>query len=92
MQRPWRADDGMLVRLRKRIIGLASEFLCVRGSGPAAPWPYGDVLGGIHIRVPGGVLTTELLTTVFEMSTHTAHLVVTPWHGILIPGSTEVRR
>ncbi|WP_231513276.1 nitrite reductase [Mycobacterium paragordonae] len=56
-----------------------------------APLPYGDVPGGTHVAVPDGVLDSELFATVEDVA-ETTDLVVTPWHGILIPRSTKVRR
>jgi precorrin-3B synthase len=50
---------------------------------PAAsnPLPYGPVPGGSHVPVPDGVLTPQLGRSLRDAD----ELVVTPWHGILIP-------
>jgi precorrin-3B synthase len=57
---------------------------------PAPPLPYGPVPGGTHVRVEGGVLTPELVQSMLEQATEATHLVVTPWHGMLVPSTPEV--
>ncbi|UCM87615.1 hypothetical protein [Streptomyces marincola] len=47
-----------------------------------AALPYGDVPGGRHVGIPGGTLTRELVE---ELTAAGADLVVTPWHGVLVP-------
>ena len=51
--------------------------------GPAEPPPFGDIPGGRHVPVPEDGLDRA---TVLELSAEAHELVVTPWHGILIPG------
>lgn len=47
----------------------------------SGPLPFGDVLGGIHVHVPDGVLTPNRGRSLLK---HT-ELVVTPWQGVFIP-------
>jgi precorrin-3B synthase len=47
--------------------------------------PYGSVDGGTHIAVPEGVLDAA---AVERLAPH-AELVVTPWHGVLVPDGEE---
>jgi len=49
------------------------------------PLPYGQVDGGLHVGVPDGVLDS---TGVDRLAPH-AELVVTPWHGVLVPDGEE---
>lgn len=51
---------------------------------PAAgdPPPYGVLDGGEHVPVPDGVLDGALVARLVE---HGRELVVTPWHGVLVP-------
>jgi hypothetical protein len=39
-----------------------------------------------------GVLTTQLVQSLLERAAGVGHVVVTPWHGILIPNAPEVSR
>lgn len=55
---------------------------------PSGPLPYGSVPGGTHVRVPDGLLTTELGCSLLGHP----ELVVTPWHGIFIPQVQEAHR
>lgn len=57
---------------------------------PAGPLPYGVVPGGEHVHVPDGVLTPDLARMLLDA----AHddVVVTPWHGVLVPHASEVHR
>ena len=49
---------------------------------PCLPLPHGEVPGGTHVPWPEGGLTREHLPALSG-----AHeLVVTPWHGVLVPG------
>ncbi len=52
---------------------------------PAPAPAFGEIAGGRHVAVPGGVLDRALAET---LAAAADALVVTPWHGILIP-STE---
>jgi precorrin-3B synthase len=47
--------------------------------------PFGLVEGGTHVAVPGGVLDAVALA---RLTPH-AELVVTPWHGVLVPDGEE---
>ena len=49
------------------------------------PLPYGIVEGGRHVAVPDGVLDPAGLR---RLAPHAA-LVVTPWHGVLVPDGEE---
>lgn len=52
--------------------------------------PYGSVPGGTHVEVPAGVLTTVRARRLLdEINGSSTEVVVTPWHGILIPGTAE---
>lgn len=51
----------------------------------SGPLPYGAVPGGTHLRVPDGVLTPELGRSLLDGT----EVVVTPWHGVLIPHKQE---
>jgi precorrin-3B synthase len=51
----------------------------------SAPLPYGAVEGGTHVPVPDGVLDEA---AVQRLTPH-AGLVVTPWHGVLVPDGEE---
>ena len=59
-----------------------------------APLPYGDVPGGRHVEIPGGVLDAVLLDTVLlhtvtdTLTAVVPSLIVTPWRGVLIPQET----
>lgn len=46
---------------------------------------YGDVPGGVHVDATDGI-DGDLLT---DWASRTDHLVITPWHGVLIPSTTE---
>ncbi|MBM7366128.1 precorrin-3B synthase [Gordonia hydrophobica] len=48
------------------------------------PLPYGPVAGGCHVDARDG-LTRDQLT---RWATTTDHVVLTPWHGVLIPEPT----
>jgi precorrin-3B synthase len=58
----------------------------------APPLPYGTVPGGTHVPADDGVLTTQLVQSFLERAAGVGHVVVTPWHGILIPNAPEVSR
>jgi precorrin-3B synthase len=49
------------------------------------PLPFGAVDGGTHVGVPDGVLDAAALA---RLTPH-AELVVTPWHGVLVPDGEE---
>jgi precorrin-3B synthase len=54
------------------------------------PLPYGAIPGGTHIHVPDGVLTYAGVTQLLErLATLDAEMVVTPWHGIFVPRTSE---
>ncbi|MGZ4625461.1 MAG: nitrite reductase [Kineosporiaceae bacterium] len=46
------------------------------------PLPYGDVPGGRHVEIPGGLLDRSLVD---ELTAAAPTLIVTPWRGVLIP-------
>jgi precorrin-3B synthase len=47
--------------------------------------PFGSVDGGTHVAVPDGVLDASAIE---RLAPH-AELVVTPWHGVLVPDGEE---
>jgi precorrin-3B synthase len=51
------------------------------------PLPYGAVDGGTHAPAPDGVLDAAAIE---RLAPH-AELVVTPWHGVLVPDGEEER-
>jgi precorrin-3B synthase len=53
---------------------------------PSAPLPFGDVPGGRHVEIGSAGLDRAALD---ELTTSAAHLVVTPWRGLLIPNVQE---
>jgi hypothetical protein len=50
------------------------------------------VPGGVHLPADDGVLTQGRVEGLLEQASGVAHLVVTPWHGVLIPNAPEVSR
>jgi precorrin-3B synthase len=91
---------GALVELARRFLGVRgdgpdapwhveelSEPLVVpvaadrRARVRSAPLPHGAVAGGTHVGAPDGVLGPELVE---QLAPHD-ELVVTPWHGVLVP-------
>ena len=59
---------------------------------PAPPLPFGAVPGGAHVPADDGVLTRDLVRSLLEQAADVAHVVVTPWRGVLIPDAPEVPR
>jgi precorrin-3B synthase len=59
---------------------------------PAPPLPYGTVPGGSHVPAAAGVLTRQLVQSLLDHAAHVAHVVVTPWRGILVPDAPEASR
>lgn len=59
---------------------------------PAPPLPYGTVPGGSHVPANDGVLTRDVVRSLLEQAADVAHVVVTPWRGILIPNAAEVSK
>lgn len=53
-----------------------------RVPAPAGPLPYGAVGGGRHAEVPGGLLDRA---AVDSLTATAPDLIVTPWHGVLVP-------
>ena len=49
------------------------------------PLPYGPVAGGTHVGTPDGVLDATLVARLVGPT----ELVVTPWHGVLVPEQQE---
>ncbi|MET3963469.1 precorrin-3B synthase [Marmoricola sp. OAE513] len=51
---------------------------------PLAPLPYGEVAGGEHVAA-------EVLdrAAVEALAARSDHLIVTPWHGVLVPQETR---
>jgi hypothetical protein len=39
-----------------------------------------------------GVLTPQLVQSLLDRAAHVAHVVVTPWRGVLVPDAPEVSR
>jgi precorrin-3B synthase len=111
-------DVTSLTDAAARMVGLARQFLDVRGTGANAAWhvrelvqplqppvpadprmphqapplAYGMVPGGLHLPADDGVLTQGRVESILEHACDVGHLVVTPWRGILIPGTAEVSR
>jgi precorrin-3B synthase len=84
---PWHLHE-LIAPLRKPI---APD---PRVPAPAEPLPYGVVPGGKHIHVPDGVLTPEQARSLLvgHVTGNDAEVVVTPWHGVLIPQAPEGTR
>ena len=76
---PWHVDE-----LRRAVGPRPSTRIHGRRSA-AHPLPYGTVEGGTHVAVPDGVLDPAELQ---RLAPH-AELVVTPWHGVLVPDGEE---
>lgn len=53
---------------------------------PAGPLPYGAVPGGCHVEVRDGLLDRD---RVDRLTAAADHLIVTPWHGVLVPSTRE---
>jgi precorrin-3B synthase len=51
---------------------------------PSGPLPHGRVPGGDHVAAPDGVLEPALVARLVQAAGG-CHLVVTPWHGVLVP-------
>ncbi|MGH3317608.1 MAG: nitrite reductase [Nocardioidaceae bacterium] len=53
--------------------------------------PYGRVPGGVHVEVPGGVLDRDRVDDLVSAAGRAGAdtLVVTPWHGVLVPVVTD---
>jgi precorrin-3B synthase len=53
--------------------------------------PYGRVPGGVHVEVPGGVLDRDGVDRLVSAADRAGAdtLVVTPWHGVLVPAVTD---
>lgn len=51
---------------------------------PSAPLPHGRVPGGDHVAAPDGVLDQGLVARLVAAAGD-PDLVVTPWHGVLVP-------
>ncbi|AQA01507.1 nitrite reductase [Mycobacterium sp. MS1601] len=57
---------------------------------PTTALPYGPVGGGTHVHVPDGVLTPQRAETILDLTpAGVPDVVVTPWHGILVPHALE---
>lgn len=54
-----------------------------RMPGPAGPLRYGPVPGGIHLRVPDGILTPSRAAELPDAG----GVIVTPWRGIFVPSA-----
>lgn len=48
------------------------------------PLPYGGFGNAVHVEVPDGVLTPRFLEVVLDLAV-TDRLIVTPWHGLVLP-------
>jgi precorrin-3B synthase len=48
------------------------------------PLPYEGFGRGIHVEVPGGLLTPQTLKVVLDIAL-TDHVIVTPWRGLVLP-------
>ncbi|CAN5123947.1 hypothetical protein BH11ACT6_BH11ACT6_48760 [soil metagenome] len=56
---------------------------------PAPALVYGVVPGGTHEHIPDGVLTPARARAVLRHAAGVPEVVVTPWHGILVPHALE---
>ena len=59
---------------------------------PAPPLAYGAVPGGTHVPADHGALTRGLVESLLDQASGVGYLVVTPWHGVLIPDAPEASR
>jgi precorrin-3B synthase len=59
---------------------------------PTSPLAYGAVPGGVHVAADDGVLTQSRVESLLEEASGVRCLVVTPWHGVLIPDAPEASR
>lgn len=50
------------------------------------PLPFGAFGDGIHVEVPGAMLTQKTLKVVLDIAL-TDHVIVTPWRGLVLPAS-----
>ena len=71
---------------------LGAPLLPVATADPRAvvsspPLVHGAVAGGVHVHVPGGALDDRLLGDVEAAAGSGTDVVVTPWHGVLVPGA-----
>lgn len=56
---------------------------------PAPALAYGVVPGGTHEHIPAGVLTAARGRALLQHAGGVPEVVVTPWHGILVPHALE---
>lgn len=68
-------------------VGLGNDHR--RGRDPRTlvacePLPYGAFGAGIHVEVPEGMLSPAMLDVVLRISV-SDRVVVTPWHGLVLP-------
>jgi precorrin-3B synthase len=75
---PWHVDE-----LAEPLVPAVDADARALVESPALP--FGPVDGGSHVGVPDGVLTPDLLA---RLAPH-AELVVTPWHGVLVPDGPQ---
>ena len=74
---PWHVDE-----LSEPLVAPVERD--ARVPAPTAPLAYGPGPAGEHLEVPGGRLDQDLGQQLVRMGDD---LVVTPWHGVLVPGS-----
>ena len=80
---PWHVDE-LLDPL------VAPQARDPRSRVSSAALPYGDLGAGHHHEVPDGRLSSVLAARLVELS-GCGDLVVTPWHGVLVPTSEVAR-
>jgi precorrin-3B synthase len=56
----------------------------------APPLPYGPVPGGVHLPAEDGALSPALVDSLLDHAAGVAHVVITPWCGVLVPTAAEV--
>ena len=83
---PWHIRELTRPR-RKRPPPPILAFPMRRHRFPTARCPV-----GVHVPAADGVLTPQLVQSLLDRAAHVAHVVVTPWRGVLVPDAAEVSR
>ncbi|MFT4261973.1 MAG: hypothetical protein QM572_01195, partial [Nocardioides sp.] len=56
-----------------------------RVPAPRGPLAFGEVPGGLHLRVPAPGLDASAIA---GLAARSDSLIVTPWHGVLVPSAS----